>query len=105
MSVRDGALLWDINGCRVKPPDSFENVRASGSGTAQVVRMNRTRKSVSILVFLVFLIGILGCVQVEAELGDRILSGRVTSSSGTPVANARLVLKNITSSSVRSITV
>src|SRR6266567_4769010 len=67
--------------------------------------MNRTRKSVSILVSLVFLIGILGCIQVEAQLGDRILSGRVTSSSGTPVANARLALKNITSSSVRSITV
>ncbi len=106
MSVRDGALLWDINGCRVKPPDSFENVRASGSGTAQVVRMNRTRKSVSISVSLVFLIGILGCIEVEAQpAGDRILSGRVTSSSGTSVANARLILKNITTSSVRSITV
>ncbi len=67
--------------------------------------MNRTRKSVSILVSLVFLIGILGCIQVEAQLGGRILSGRVTSSSGMPVDNARLVLKNITSSSVRSITV
>src|SRR6266566_3863076 len=106
MSVRDGALRWDINGCRVKPPDSFENVRASGSGTAQVVRMNRTRKSVSISVSLVFLIGILGCIEVEAQpAGDRILSGRVTSSSGASVANARLILKNITTSSVRSITV
>src|SRR5438132_151054 len=106
MSVRDGALLWDINGCRVKPPDSFEDVRASGSGAAQVVRMNRTRKSVSISVSLVFLIGILGCIEVEAQPGgDRIRCGRVTSSSGTPVANARLILKNITTSSVRSITV
>src|SRR5437016_4019065 len=106
MSVRDGAIRWDINGCRVKPPDSFENVRASGSGTAQVVRMNATRKSVSISVSLVFLIGILGCIEVEAQPGgDRILSGRVTSSSGAPVANARLILKNITTSSVRSITV
>jgi len=68
--------------------------------------MNRPRKSVSISVSLVFLIGILGCIEVEAQPGgDRILSGRVTSSSGTPVANARLALKNITSSSVRSITV
>src|SRR2546423_8485942 len=106
MSVRDGALRWDINGCRVKPPDSFEKVRASGSGTAQVVRMNRMRKSVSISVSLVFLIGILGCIEVEAQPGgDRILSGRVTSSSGTSVANARLILKNIKTSSVRSITV
>src|SRR5438309_10733699 len=106
MSVRDGAIRWDMNGCRVKPPDSFENVRASGSGTAQVVRMNRTRKSVSILVWLVFLIGILGCIEVEAQPGgDRILSGRVTSSFGAPVANARLVLKNITSSDIRSVTV
>lgn len=105
MPVRDGAIRWDLNGCRVKRPDSFENVRASGSGTAQVVRMNRTRKSVSILVSFLFLIGILGCVQVEAEVGDRILSGRVTSSFGSPVANARLVLKNITSSDIRSVTV
>src|SRR6266436_2204506 len=106
MFVRDGALRWDINGCRVKPPDSFENARASGSGTAQVVRMNRMRKSVSISVSLVFLIGILGCIEVEAQPGgDRILSGRVTASSGTSVANARLILKNITSSSVRSIAV
>jgi len=57
--------------------------------------MNRTRKSVSVSVSLVFLIGILGCIEVEAQPGgDRILSGRVTSSSGTPVANARLTLKN-----------
>src|SRR5437899_2533357 len=76
----------------MKPPDSFGNLRA--------------RKSVSISVSLVFLIGILGCIEVEAQPGgDRILSGRVTSSSGTPVANARLILKNITTSSVRSITV
>jgi hypothetical protein len=33
------------------------------------------------------------------------LSGRVTSSSGSPVANARLVLKTITSSDIRSETV
>ena len=98
--------MGHTNGCRVKPPDSFENVRASGSGTPQVVRMNRMRKSVSISVSLVFLIGILGCIEVEAQPGgDRILSGRVTSSSGTPVANARLILKNITTSSVRSIAV
>src|SRR6266576_5967939 len=103
---RRRASMGHINGCRVKPPDSFENVRASGSGTAQVVRMNRTRKSVSISVSLVFLIGILGCIEVEAQPGgDRILSGRVTSSAGTPIANARLILKNITTSSVRSITV
>ena len=64
------------------------------------------RKSVSISVSLVFLIGILGCIEVEAQPGgDRILSGRVTSSSGTSVANARLILKNITTTSVRSITV
>jgi hypothetical protein len=90
----------------MKPPDSFENVRARGSGTAQGFRLNRTRKSVSISVSLVFLIGSLGCIEVEAQPGgDRILSGRVTSSSGTSVANARLILKNITTSSVRSITV
>ena len=88
----------------MKPPDSFENVRASGSGMAQVVRLNRTRKSVSTLVSLVFLIGILQCIQVEAQLGEGTLSGRVTSPSGTPVANARLAIKSSTSSDTRSVT-
>ncbi len=71
---------------------------------AQVVRLNRTRKSVSTLVSLVFLIGILQCIQVEAQLGEGTLSGRVTSPSGTPVANARLAIKSSTSSDTRSVT-
>jgi len=57
------------------------------------------------LVSLAFLIGILGCIQVQAQLRDRTLSGKVISPSGTPVANARLVLKNSTSSDIRSATV
>jgi len=57
------------------------------------------------LVSLVFLIGILQCIQVEAQLGERTLSGRVTSPSGIPVAHARLVLKDSTSSDMRSVTV
>jgi len=89
----------------VKPPDSFEKVRASGAGKAQVFPLNWRRKSVSILVSLAFLIGILGCIQVQAQLRDRTLSGRVTSPSGAPVPNARLVLKNTRSSDIRSVTV
>jgi len=89
----------------VKPPDSFEKVRASGASKAQVFPLNWRRKSVSILVALAFLIGILGCIQVQARLRDRTLSGKVISPSGTPVANARLVLKNSTSSDIRSATV
>jgi len=89
----------------VKPSDSFEKVQASGAGKAQVFPLNWRRKSVSILVSLAFLIGILGCIQVEAQLRDRSLSGRVTSPSGAPVPNARLVLKNTRSSDIRSVTV
>jgi hypothetical protein len=88
----------------VKPPDSFEKVRASGADKARVFRLNWRRKSVSILVSLAVLIGILGCFQVQAQIGDRSLSGRVTSPSGTPVANARLVLKNSANSDTRSLT-
>jgi hypothetical protein len=50
-------------------------------------------------------IGILECFQVKAQSGDGSLSGRVTSPSGAPVANARLVLKNSASSETRSVTV
>ncbi len=89
----------------MKPPDSFEKVRASGAGKARVFRLNWRRKSVSILVSLAVLIGILGCIQVQAQIRDRTLSGRVTSQSGTPVANALVVLKNMTSSDIRSVTV
>jgi hypothetical protein len=89
----------------VKPPDSFEKVQASGAGKAQVSPLNWRRKSVSILVSLAFLIGILGCIQVQAQLRDRTLSGRVTSPSGAPVPNAWLVLKNTRSSDIRSVTV
>ncbi len=89
----------------MKPPDSFEKVRASGAGKAQVFPLNWRRKSVSILVSLAFSIGILGRIQVQAQLRDRTLSGRVTSPSGAPVPNARLVLKNTRSSDIRSVTV
>ncbi|MFY9558665.1 MAG: TonB-dependent receptor [Terriglobales bacterium] len=67
--------------------------------------MDWRRNSVSISVFLAFLIGILGCIQLQAQLRDRTLSGRITSPSGTPVGDARLVLKNGASSDVRSVTV
>src|ERR1019366_1168789 len=102
---RDGAVRGDFDEGHVKPPDSFEKVRASGADKARVFRLNWRRKSVSILVSLAVLIGILGCIQVQAQIRDRTLSGRVTSQSGTPVANALVVLKNMTSSDIRSVTV
>ena len=66
-------------------------------------RLNWRRKSVVILVSLQT--GILGCIQGQAQIRDRNLSGSVISSSGTPVANARLVLKNRANSDIRSATV
>jgi len=42
--------------------------------------------------------------QVHTQLADRSLSGKVTSPSGTPVANARLVLKNSANSDTTSAT-
>lgn len=58
----------------------------------------------SVRLFLAFLIGILGCIQVQAQSRDRTVSGTVTSRSGVPVAHARLVLKNSTSTDIRSVT-
>src|SRR6266566_62656 len=52
--------------------------------------------------YLALAIGILGAVQAFAQAGDRTLSGVITSSSGAPVANARLMLKNIANSDTRS---
>ena len=71
----------------------------------RVVRPNSRRMSVSVLVSLAFVIGILGCIRVQAQIGDRTLSGQVISPSGTPVSNARLVLRNIASSDKRSVMV
>src|SRR6266568_3459385 len=101
MALFEGAST----GCHVKRPDSFGKVRASRAGKARVLRLNWRRKSVSIVVCLAFLIGILGRIQVQAQIRDRILSGRVTTPSGAPVAHARLVLKNSTNSDIRSVTV
>jgi len=89
----------------VKPRDSFKKVRARGAGKARGFRLNWRGRSVSIRLFLAFLIGILGCIQIRAQSRDRTVSGTVTSRSGVPVAHARLVLKNSTSPDIRSVTV
>jgi Carboxypeptidase regulatory-like domain len=89
---------------RMKRPDSFEKVRASRAGRVRVFRLNWRRESVPVLVFLAFAIGILGCIRVNAQIRDGTLSGKVTSPSGASVANARLVLKNVARSDVRSVT-
>ena len=83
-------------------PDSFEKVRASRAARARVFRLNWRRESLPVLVFLAFAIGILGCIRVNAQIRDGTLSGKVTSPSGAPVA--KLVLKNIARSDVRSVT-
>jgi hypothetical protein len=56
------------------------------------------------LISLVFLIAAPGCIQAQAQIRNRNVSGSVTSSSGTPVAAARLVLKNSANSDTRSTT-
>ena len=93
----------DIDEGNVKQPVSFENGRASGAGTARVFRLNWRRKSVFVFALLAFQIGILG-FQGQAQIRDGSLSGRVTSQSGTPIANARLVVKNSANSDTRSVT-
>ena len=89
----------------MKPPVSFERGRTSKAGTARVYRLNWRRTSASIFVILTFQIGILGGFQVRAQIRDGSLSGKITSPSGAPVANARLVLKNSATSDTRSVTV
>lgn len=72
------------------------------AGSARGFQLNWRQPWFSLLVILAFLIGLSG-VRVSAQTDDRSLSGRVTSPSGSPVANARLVLKN--GSDTRSATV
>src|SRR5258708_19901362 len=54
---------------------------------------------------LAYQVAYLVCFQVHAQIPDGTLSGRVTSSSGSPVPNARLIIKNGTSSDTTSVTV
>jgi hypothetical protein len=89
----------------VKRPVSVERDRANRAGTARVYRLNWRRTSGFVFAVLAFQIGILGCFQVQAQIREGSLSGRVTSPSGSPVANARLALKNSASSDTRSATV
>jgi Carboxypeptidase regulatory-like domain/TonB dependent receptor len=99
IALFDGTLT----GGHVKRPDSFEKLRARGADQAGVLGRNWRRQSFSVLVTLALLIGILGGIQVCAQIRDRTLSGKVTSSSGIAVANARLVIKNSTASDTRSV--
>jgi len=89
----------------MKRPVSFERGRANSAGAARIYRLNWQRTSVFMFVALAFQIGILGCFQVQAQIRDGSLSGRVASPSGAPVSNARLVLKNSASFDTTSVTV
>ena len=100
MAQFDGTWMGHI-----RRPDLFERARASRGHRARVLRLNRIRESISILVPLAQLFGVLGCIPAQAQIRDRTLSGKVTSPSGAPVANARLVLKNKASFDARSVTV
>ena len=102
---RAGAVRSDIDEGHMKRDASFERGRASGDDKARLHGSSWRRTPVFIFAVLAFQIGILGCFQVQAQIGDRTLSGRVTSSSGTPVANTRLILKNGARSDTRSVTV
>ena len=105
MEQRAGAVRWDIDEDHMKRPVSFEKRRASGAGTAGFYRSNWRRPSVFMSTMLAFQIGVQGRLQVQAQIPHGTLSGKVTSSSGSPVPNARLILKNATSSDTRSVTV
>src|SRR5258708_31405486 len=95
----------DIDEDHVKRPVLCEKGRASGGGTAGVYGLNWRRTSVFMFIALAFQVAILGRFQVQAQIPDGTLSGRVTSSSGSPVPNARLIIKNGTSSDTTSVTV
>ena len=71
----------------------------------RVFQSNSSQKSVLLLALFAFQIYILGCIQVQAQVVERTLSGRITSASGAPIAGARLLLKNSTSSDTRSVKV
>src|SRR5256885_2204246 len=92
----------------MKSPDPIEKARVNTASKAPFfppTPMNRRQESASMWLMLAFLICILGCIQLQAQLRDRTLSGKITTPSGAPVANARVVIKNNTSSDVRSATV
>jgi Carboxypeptidase regulatory-like domain/TonB dependent receptor len=98
-------VRWDIDEDYVRQPVSFEKGRASGVGTAGAHGLNWRRTSVFMFTVLAFQIAILGRFPVQAQTLDTSVSGKVISSSGTPVANARLSIKNGTSSDTKSVTV
>ena len=86
----------------MKRPVSCEKGRATGAGTAGVYRLNWRRTSAFMFTVPAFQIAILGPFQVQAQIPDGTLSGMVTCSSGSLVPNARLIIKNDTSSERRS---
>src|SRR6266568_9342562 len=104
-SRRASAVCRDIDEGNMKRPVSSQRGRARGAGTARVYHSSWRRRSVVIFAVLAFQIAIPAWCQVHTQIADRSLSGRVTSSSGTPVANARLVLKNSANSDTTSATV
>ncbi|PYX59287.1 MAG: hypothetical protein DMG76_06190 [Acidobacteria bacterium] len=94
----------DIDEGNMKRPVSSQKGRARGVGTARVYHSSWRRRSVVIFAVLAFQIAIPAWCQVHTQIADRSLSGKVTSPSGTPVANARLVLKNSANSDTTSAT-
>src|SRR5256884_2345760 len=54
---------------------------------------------------LALAIGILAVVQAFAQAGDRIVSGAITSPSGSRIATARLSIKNIANGDTKSVNV
>jgi len=97
-------VRWNIGEGNVKRPVSSQRSRTRGAGTAPVYHSSWRRRSVVVFAVLAFQIAIPAWCQVHAQIADRSLSGKVTSPSGTPVANARLVLKNSANSDTTSAT-
>src|SRR5215469_3779248 len=61
-------------------------------------------RSVRRLLLCFLVLNILSWPQVHAHVGNKTLSGTVKSSSGAPIANARLVIKDTTNNEVKSVT-
>ena len=86
---------------QVRPNSS----RKATGGESQFVRLNRRLETALSLFFFRLIIVVLGCSQVHAQAHDSTLSGTVKSSSGVPVANVNLVIKNSANGEVKTVAV
>lgn len=70
----------------------------------RTLRAKAKQQNPSLLVFVAFAISVFACVHMSAQVKDRSLSGRITTPSGIPITNARLVVKNRANNDTRAVT-